>query len=117
MKSFLKWAGNKHRILDKLKSYLPKANRLIEPFLGSATVFLNTSYHAYLLGDSNLDLIQLYKYLQQEGQLFIDYFSLFPACQLFRHGIEESNKSFLISSNYGIADTFQGSRKPFFSFF
>lgn len=79
MKSFLKWAGNKHRILDKLKVYLPKNDRLIEPFLGSATVFLNTSYPAYLLGDSNLDLIQLYKYLQQEGQFFIDY------CRFFFH--------------------------------
>ena len=36
MKSFLKWAGNKHRILDKIKTYLPRADRLIEPFLGSA---------------------------------------------------------------------------------
>lgn len=79
MKSFLKWAGNKHRILDKLKAYLPQTDRLIEPFLGSATVFLNTSYPTYLLGDNNLDLIQLYKYLQQEGQFFIDY------CRLFFH--------------------------------
>jgi DNA adenine methylase len=77
MKSFLKWAGNKHRILDKLKIYLPKADRLIEPFLGSATVFLNTNYPIYLLGDNNLDLIQLYKYLQKEGQLFIDYCRFF----------------------------------------
>lgn len=73
MKSFLKWAGNKHRIIDKLKTYLPKGERLIEPFLGSATVFLNTTYPAYLLADSNFDLIQLYRYLQQEGQFFIDY--------------------------------------------
>lgn len=80
MKSFLKWAGNKHRIIDKLKIYLPKTDRLIEPFLGSATVFLNTSYPAYLLGDNNFDLIQLYKHLQHEGQFFIDY------CRLFFHG-------------------------------
>ncbi|MEN9917164.1 MAG: adenine methylase, partial [Pseudomonadota bacterium] len=69
--------GNKHRILDKLKPYLPVTDRLIEPFLGSATVFLNTAYPAYLLGDSNFDLIQLYKYLQQEGQFFIDYCRLY----------------------------------------
>lgn len=79
MKSFLKWAGNKHRILERLKPYLPKSDRLIEPFLGSAAVFLNTSYPAYLLGDSNFDLIQLCKYLQQEGQSFIDY------CRFYFH--------------------------------
>lgn len=79
MKSFLKWAGNKHRIIDKIKTYLPKGKRLIEPFLGSATVFLNTTYSSYLLADNNLDLIQLYEYLQQEGQFFIDY------CRFFFH--------------------------------
>ncbi len=79
MKSFLKWAGNKHRIIDKLKTYLPSTKRLIEPFLGSATVFLNTSYPSYLLADNNPDLINLYQHLQQEGQFFIDY------CRLFFH--------------------------------
>lgn len=73
MKPFLKWAGNKHRIFHKIKPYLLKNDRLIEPFLGSAAVFLNTSYENYLLGDTNFDLIQLYKHLQQEGQFFIDY--------------------------------------------
>ena len=77
MKSFLKWAGNKHRILDKIKTYLPRADRLIEPFLGSATVFLNTSYPSYLLADNNPDLISLYKHLQKEGQFFIDYCRIF----------------------------------------
>src|ERR1043165_4161713 len=95
MKSFLKWAGNKHRILDKLKFYLPKTNRLIEPFLGSATVFLNTSYPTYVLGDSNLDLIQLYKYLQHEGQFFIDY------CRFFFH------------DNFNTADEFYRLRRLF----
>ncbi|HEY2566515.1 MAG TPA: Dam family site-specific DNA-(adenine-N6)-methyltransferase [Candidatus Aquirickettsiella sp.] len=95
MKSFLKWAGNKHRILDKLKFYLPKTDRLIEPFLGSATVFLNTSYPTYVLGDSNLDLIQLYKYLQQEGQFFIDY------CRFFFH------------DNFNTADEFYRLRRLF----
>ncbi|EDP46884.1 Dam family site-specific DNA-(adenine-N6)-methyltransferase [Rickettsiella grylli] len=77
MKPFLKWAGNKHRIFHKIKPYLLKSNRLIEPFLGSAAVFLNTSYQSYLLGDNNFDLIQLYKYLQKEGQFFIDYCRFF----------------------------------------
>ncbi len=73
MKSFLKWAGNKHRIIEQIKTYLPKGKRLIEPFIGSATVFLNTHYSSYLLADSNRDLIQLYQHLQTEGQYFINY--------------------------------------------
>jgi DNA adenine methylase len=77
MKSFLKWAGNKYRIIEQIKTYLPLGKRLIEPFIGSATVFLNTQYPSYLLADSNHDLIQLYQYLQQEGQPFIDYCRVF----------------------------------------
>lgn len=77
MRSFLKWAGNKYRMIEHIKGCLPTATRLIEPFLGSATVFLNTRYPAYLLADSNHDLIQLYLYLQQEGQSFINYCRIF----------------------------------------
>ncbi|MDQ8040055.1 MAG: Dam family site-specific DNA-(adenine-N6)-methyltransferase [Rickettsiella sp.] len=77
MKSFLKWAGNKYRIIEQIKFCLPKGKRLIEPFIGSATVFLNTLYPSYLLADSNRDLIHLYQKLQEEGQSFINYCRIF----------------------------------------
>lgn len=101
MKSFLKWAGNKHRVLDTLTAYLPATDRLIEPFLGSATVFLNTSYPDYLLGDNNLDLIRLYKYLQEEGQFFIDY------CRLFFDDTFNTSEEF-----YRLRRLFNDSKEP-----
>ncbi len=73
MKPFLKWAGNKYQIIERISAALPAGKRLVEPFLGSAAVFLNTHYSAYLLADINADLIALYQYLQTEGQCFIDY--------------------------------------------
>lgn len=73
MKPFLKWAGNKYQIIEKITAVLPAGNRLIEPFVGSAAVFLNTDYSQYLLADINQDLIQLYQYLQREGEAFINY--------------------------------------------
>ncbi len=88
IRSFLKWAGNKYRIIEQIKACLPKANRLIEPFTGSATIFLNTGYPTYLLADSNRDLIQLYRYLQREGQAFINY------CRLFFHPCFNNPKEF-----------------------
>jgi DNA adenine methylase len=72
MKPFLKWAGNKYRIVERIKVILPKGNRLIEPFVGSGAIFLNTNYEGYLLTDVNQDLIQLYQCLKSEGQSFID---------------------------------------------
>lgn len=47
--------------------------RLIEPFAGSAAVFLNTEYEENIVADSNADLIQLYLHLVNEGETFIDY--------------------------------------------
>lgn len=76
MKPFLKWAGGKYKIIDKIRSALPNcANRLIEPFVGSGAVFLNTEYDSYLLADANPDLINLYKHIQSEGSNFVDYAS------------------------------------------
>lgn len=69
---FLKWAGNKFRILDKVRQSLPPGQRLLEPFAGSGAVFLNTDYERYLLCDSNRDLIDLYNLLKDEGTGFIE---------------------------------------------
>ncbi|EEP60240.1 DNA adenine methylase, partial [Sulfurihydrogenibium yellowstonense] len=49
MRPFLKWAGNKYKIVEDIKRLLPVGNRLIEPFVGSGAVFLNTDYKSYLL--------------------------------------------------------------------
>lgn len=73
IRPFLKWAGNKYQILERIKEVLPQANRLIEPFVGSGAVFLNLDYNQYLLADNNGDLINLYLTLQTQGEPFINY--------------------------------------------
>ena len=60
MKPFLKWAGGKYKIIDKVKSKLPEGARLIEPFVGSGAVFMNTDYESYILADANADLINVF---------------------------------------------------------
>lgn len=73
MKPFLKWAGGKYKIIDRVLKELPKGERLIEPFAGSGAVFLNTEYDEYLIADTNADLINLYQQIQTEGREFITY--------------------------------------------
>ncbi len=73
MKPFLKWAGGKYRIVGRIKEQLPPGNRLVEPFVGSGAVFLNTSYANYLLCDNNADLINLFQVLKEEGETFVKY--------------------------------------------
>ncbi len=73
---FLKWAGGKYRLIDKLAPHL-NGRKLIEPFVGSGAVFLNMHFERYLLGDINPDLINLYQCLRKEKSKFINYSKLF----------------------------------------
>lgn len=76
-KSFLKWAGNKYHCLDNILSNLPRGQRLIEPFTGSAVVFMNANFEDNILAENNPDLVNLYKLIQQEGREFIAYCAQF----------------------------------------
>ncbi|ELH6756525.1 Dam family site-specific DNA-(adenine-N6)-methyltransferase [Salmonella enterica subsp. enterica serovar Rubislaw] len=61
---FLKWAGGKYSLLPELDRIIPAGKRLIEPFVGGGSVFLNSDKHEYfLLADVNADLINLYQML------------------------------------------------------
>jgi len=70
---FLKWAGGKRKILDKILAVLPKGKCLIEPFCGSATVFLNTQYKKNIVADTNNDVINIFKQLKKDPEQFIPY--------------------------------------------
>ncbi|MFT5163689.1 MAG: DNA adenine methylase [Alteromonadaceae bacterium] len=63
-RSFLKWAGGKYSLIGTITDHLPAGDKLIEPFVGAATVFLNTDYKKYLLNDINADLINLFNELK-----------------------------------------------------
>ena len=64
MKAFLKWAGGKSKISPIIKSHFNEGKRLVEPFVGSGALFLNTNFEEYLLCDTNIDLINLYNNLK-----------------------------------------------------
>jgi DNA adenine methylase len=70
-RAFLKWAGGKFKLVDELAKQLPKGKRLIEPFVGAGSVFLNTDYDDYLLCDINPDLINLYNIIKQTPEAYI----------------------------------------------
>lgn len=72
-RSPLKWAGGKSKLVDKIKKNLPLKNkkRLIEPFVGGGSVFLNMDFDEYLLVDMNKDLINLFNILKTNSSEFI----------------------------------------------
>ncbi|MEI6019287.1 Dam family site-specific DNA-(adenine-N6)-methyltransferase [Klebsiella quasipneumoniae subsp. quasipneumoniae] len=72
IKSPIKWAGGKTRAMPQLLKHLPKADCLIEPFVGSGTVFMNTEYRRYALCDSNRALINFFRVLTSDTERLLD---------------------------------------------
>lgn len=97
----LKWAGGKFRLLDRILPELPEGKRLVEPFMGSGAVFLNADYPAFLLCDTNKDLILFFQTLVRQGDVFI------RACRKYFQGKYNTRDAFEIlrtrfnSLNYG----------------
>lgn len=85
IRSPIKWAGGKTRVMPELLKHLPKADCLIEPFVGSGTVFVNTDYRRYVLCDSNRALINFFLQLRDDTERLIAV-----ARDMFKHGNSKS---------------------------
>lgn len=61
LKPFVKWAGGKTQLLDKLKELMPaQYNTYYEPFVGGAALALNIEPTKAHLNDFNMELITTY---------------------------------------------------------
>lgn len=61
-KPFLRWAGSKRQQLQRLVPFWSNSNiRYVEPFAGSACLFFAIAPASAVLGDSNRELIDVYK--------------------------------------------------------
>lgn len=70
-RAFLKWAGGKYGLIEDIQKRLPEGNKLVEPFVGAGSVFLNTQFKSYLLNDINPDLINLYTDLRDHTEQYV----------------------------------------------
>jgi DNA adenine methylase len=62
---FVKWAGGKTQILDKLTQNLPKSyNTYYEPFVGAGAFVLSIQPHKAVINDINDQLINVYNQLK-----------------------------------------------------
>ncbi|EKI3096596.1 Dam family site-specific DNA-(adenine-N6)-methyltransferase [Escherichia coli] len=61
---FLKWAGGKYSVFRTIESFFPASGRLIEPFAGAGSVFLNAGFASNVIADANGDLINTYQMLK-----------------------------------------------------
>lgn len=66
-KPFVKWAGGKRQIIDKLKKYVPdEFNTYYEPFVGGGALLFELSPKKAVINDSNKELMNVYKCLCDE---------------------------------------------------
>ena len=66
-KPFVKWAGGKRQIIDKLKQYIPEEfNTYYEPFVGGGALLFELSPKDAVINDSNKELMNVYECLKDE---------------------------------------------------
>lgn len=71
---FVKWAGGKRQLLDRIKERLPlKYNNYFEPFVGGGAVLFGLKPEKPIINDINASLINAYKVIAHNTQDFLEY--------------------------------------------
>jgi DNA adenine methylase len=79
MKSFIRWAGSKKQLVDKLARYWTSEHRrYIEPFAGSACLFFYLEPSRAILGDLNWELITAMRAIQRRPTEVLRSLRRFP---------------------------------------
>ena len=66
-KPFVKWAGGKRQIIDKLMMYVPdEFDTYYEPFIGGGALLFELSPKKAVINDSNMELMNVYNVLCDE---------------------------------------------------
>lgn len=85
VKSPIKWAGGKSKLLDIILPELV-GNTLIEPFLGSGVISLNSSNQNVIVNDFNEDISNLFLCIKNNVNELLEEINL-----LFERGNEKEN--------------------------
>ena len=71
---FVKWAGGKRQLLDRIRERLPlKYNNYFEPFVGGGAVLFGLKPEKAIINDINASLINAYKVIAHNTQDFLEY--------------------------------------------
>ena len=68
-KPFVKWAGGKRQIIDKLKQFIPEEyNTYYEPFVGGGALLFELAPKKAVINDFNDELMNVYECLKDSGK-------------------------------------------------
>ncbi len=69
---FVKWAGGKRQLLERLESRMPDAyNRYYEPFIGGGALLLDVQPENAVINDTNGQLLNVYRQLKENPEAVI----------------------------------------------
>lgn len=77
MQPFVKWAGGKRQLMDKIVSYFPLAfNTYHEPFVGGGAVFFHLAPKDAFITDTNEELMNAFEVIRDYPDLIKEYLLL-----------------------------------------
>ncbi|NLN66371.1 MAG: DNA adenine methylase [Clostridiaceae bacterium] len=77
---FVKWAGGKNQLIDRLKARLPESYaRYYEPFIGGGALFLDLQPNRAVINDNNEQLLNIYRQLKADAEAVIDAVNILDA--------------------------------------
>lgn len=68
----LKWVGGKRQLMDIIQPLIPKYSTYYEPFIGGGAVFFHEQPKKAIINDSNVELVNVYRVIQQYPQELIE---------------------------------------------
>ncbi len=87
-KPFVKWAGGKRQVIDKLCEYAPdEFDTYYEPFIGGGALLFELSPKKAVINDSNKELMNVYQVLCDENKFK-------KMCNILNHYETEHNEEF-----------------------
>ena len=95
MKPFVKWAGGKRQIIDRIMEFINDSRegsqdyRYIEPFLGGGAVFFHLQPKKAIINDLNEDLINAYEVIKSD-----DYLKLCEKLEEFKVEYDKNEDEF-----------------------
>lgn len=80
-RSPLFYVGDKYKLITEIKTHFPQhIGRLIEPFVGGGSVFMNVDANEFLLNDIDSFVISIHKmlcsYVDREDEFFKEFFDI-----------------------------------------
>ena len=70
---FVKWAGGKRQLIDRLEAYMPATyGRYYEPFIGGGALLFDLQPERAVINDINEQLLNVYGQLKIDADAVID---------------------------------------------